>query len=191
MVVDGRGQFVDVRCGVPGSMHDARMFNESSLCRRIDTGDILNECVVVPGQNIVLPQVIICDKAYPVRKGLMPVYKKYTNTPAYVRLRRKRFNDIMTRGRVIVENAIGRLYMRFSILDNRFRIKKKNFSSVFLASVALSNFLNETGSFLRDEDVETWRTCRQVAFPHATDVQTEEVAIIPEEDFEQSAEQVR
>ena len=64
---------------------------------------------------------------------------------------------MIVRARVLVENAIGRLYMRFSILDNRFRIKKKNYSSVFLACVALSNFLNETGSFIRDENVETWR----------------------------------
>ena len=61
-----------------------------------------------------------------------------------------------------MENAIGRLIMRFSILDNRFRIKKRNFSTVFLGCVALSNFLNETGSFIRDETVESWRGSRQI-----------------------------
>ena len=64
---------------MPGSFHDARMFKESSLCRRIDQGLILTDTVFVARHNMMFPQVLLADKAYPVRKGLLPVYKNYTN----------------------------------------------------------------------------------------------------------------
>lgn len=77
-------------------------------------------------------------------------------------MKRARYNSMVTRGRVIVENAIGRLRMRFAILQGKCRIKKHNFKHVFLTCVALSNFFNETGSFIREEDVVSWRTARQM-----------------------------
>ena len=58
---------------------------------------------------------------------------------------------MVTRGRVIVENSIGRLKMRFNILAGKIRIAKANYKYVFLACIALHNFLNESGSFIRDE----------------------------------------
>ena len=63
---------------------------------------------------------------------------------------------MVTRGRVIVENSIGRLKMRFNILANKVRVSKANFKYVFLTCVALHNFMNESGSFIRDEQVVSW-----------------------------------
>ena len=66
--------------------------------------------------DFTVPAVILADKAYPVRRGLLVVYKQYTSVSHATRQLRRRYNALVTRGRVVVENAIGRMRMRFGIL---------------------------------------------------------------------------
>ena len=44
-VVDGKGLFLDFGAGYPGSLHDARVYQNSSLYQRASNKDILREPV--------------------------------------------------------------------------------------------------------------------------------------------------
>lgn len=61
-VIDGKKKFIDVSCGWPGSIHDSRIFQMSSLFRVIE--DKLN------GTNYH----ILGDSAYPLGVRLMKPY---------------------------------------------------------------------------------------------------------------------
>lgn len=55
----------------------------------------------------------------------------------------------MKRHRLIVEDAIGALKMRFGILRQQLRFKIKSKANVFFTCVILHNFLIDTGTPLR------------------------------------------
>lgn len=57
----------------------------------------------------------------------------------------------MKRHRLIVENTIGALKMRFGILRQVLRVRKQNIGDLFFSCVILHNFLMLTGTPLRPE----------------------------------------
>ena len=115
MVVDGVGRIIDCAIGFPGSYHDGRMFKMSSLKTRIEQGTILNGNSIV-FNNILIPQLIIADKAYACLPQVIPNYIRRWNLGSYERRKRSHFNKILRRHRAIVENVIGSLKMGFQIL---------------------------------------------------------------------------
>ena len=150
MVVDGIGRFIHVFFGVPGSAHDARVLQMSPLPSLIANGDILNGDRIV-FNNTMIPQQIIADKAYAQSSNMLVSYKHREGLSAYERRRRRRYNMAHKRHRVIVENALGALKMRFKILNERVRLRKKNVGDIFFTCIIIHNFLLQTGAPLRPE----------------------------------------
>ncbi|VEN63160.1 unnamed protein product [Callosobruchus maculatus] len=109
-VVNERRKFIDEVIGWPGSVHDARVFQNSN------TKDLIaNMCNA--------GEYVLGDSAYPCLPYLITPYKDYGNLTRA----QKQFNTALSSCRVSVEHAFGILKQRFRILYfMRLRSLKKN-----------------------------------------------------------------
>lgn len=71
-VCDAKTHFLDVYCGWPGSVHDARVLKNSSLYALANSADNF-----FPGNTHILG-----DSAYPLQDWLLTPYKDYGNLNA-------------------------------------------------------------------------------------------------------------
>ncbi|XP_036327230.1 protein ALP1-like [Rhagoletis pomonella] len=99
-VVDADKKFTDITCGKPGSLHDFRVLRRSKLFH--DAERYYEE--MFSGSYF-----IIGDSAYPLMKWLVSPFKDYGNL---TQIQRK-FNEIHSSTRMVVENAFGLLKGRF------------------------------------------------------------------------------
>ena len=65
-VCDFRGLFMDVDCRWPGSCHDAKVFSNSMIHKRISANNLpITHCSLLPGYDRI-PNYLIGDPAYPL-----------------------------------------------------------------------------------------------------------------------------
>ena len=103
-IVDHDYFFRDVYVGWPGSVHDACGFANSKICKLGSEGNILQGEKITIGEVDVLI-FLVADSAYPVSTWLMkPFPHGSTLTQG-----QKNFNYNLSRARIVVENAYGRL----------------------------------------------------------------------------------
>ncbi|XP_065892875.1 uncharacterized protein [Dysidea avara] len=103
-VVDANYRFLDVCVGWPGSVHDARVFAQSTLYDNIEHHHILpNNTITVSGVRI--PLYLIGDSAYPLKLWLMKPFAHNTDLTSDQR----NYNYRICRARITVEIAFGRL----------------------------------------------------------------------------------
>ncbi|XP_022810484.1 protein ANTAGONIST OF LIKE HETEROCHROMATIN PROTEIN 1-like [Stylophora pistillata] len=108
-VSDGKGLFLDFATGYPGSLHDARVYRNSSLYQRASNEDILREPVERIGITDIRPY-LVGDSAYPISPWLMKPYPEATRDPGEVTFndydddrRNEQNNDFMQDGEDIRE----------------------------------------------------------------------------------------
>lgn len=99
-VCDHNLHFLDVFCGWPGSVHDARVLKNSPLYDKITE----NRDELFPGNTH-----LIGDSAYPLKDWLLTPYKDFGNLTND----QKRYNFIHSSSRMCVERAFGALKGRF------------------------------------------------------------------------------
>ena len=100
--------FIDVYVGWPGRVHDARVFTNSTLYRKGQEEVLLPQWVEHLGGKDV-PLVILGNPAYPLLPWLI---KAFTDN-GRLTSQQKLFNYHLSRARVIVEHAYGRLKGRW------------------------------------------------------------------------------
>lgn len=100
-VVNADMMFIDVYCGLPGSLHDSRVFRKSDLYQKVTE----NRAEFLPNNTF-----IIGDSAYNVSEWLISPFKNYG---AITQLQ-KDFNFKLSSTRMVIE-------MAFGLLKNRFR----------------------------------------------------------------------
>ena len=113
-LVDHEYKFMNIFVGWPGSCHDARILANSAVFAKGEAGDLVpdtKQCI----SGMDVPVVILGDPAYPLLPWLM---KPYTATGPLTREQR-RFNYQLSRARVVVECAFGRLKGRWRSLMKR------------------------------------------------------------------------
>ena len=102
-VVNDEYLFRDVMVGYPGSVHDARVLSNSSVYRKANQKEILNtNSVRIRGIDVY--PFLVGDSAYPLNTWLMKPFP-YNSTMSS---EKKKFNYIVSRARIVTENAFGR-----------------------------------------------------------------------------------
>ena len=135
-VVDHNYIFRDIYIGWPGSVHDARVFAHSSLYKKATAGSILNGASVQI-QSLDISPFLIGDSAYPLLPWLMKPFPHNGSMSDP----EKRFNYHLSRARIVVENAFGRLKARWRRLLKQNEMSVRNVPSVIHACCILHNML--------------------------------------------------
>ena len=131
-IVDDQYLFRDVSCKLPGSCHDVDALKESNFYKNV--GNIMPKgSKSIDGKEI--PYVILGDPAYP----LLPWLLKNYNYDRNISPEMDSFNVYLNKGRVVVENAFGRLKARWRILCKRSEVNHKFMATIVLACCILHN----------------------------------------------------
>ena len=126
-ICDSKGYFMDVECKWPGSVHDAKMFANSSINYKMKTGQLPKTFItLLPGYEAI-PNSFIGDPAYPLTPFCMKEYKSCVTNEEIV------FNNMLRSARNQVECAFGRLKVRWGFLTRKVYLKLEMVPTVALA----------------------------------------------------------
>ncbi|XP_071490668.1 uncharacterized protein [Diadema antillarum] len=139
-LVDHRYRFMNVNFGYPGSVHDARVFANSSVFQLGNDGEL---CPNIQREinGVDVEPVILGDSAYPLLPWLM---KPFPDNGQLSREQRQ-YNYRQSRARMVVENAFGRLKGRWRILLKRNDTHIAFLGNLVLACVVLHNLCESAG----------------------------------------------
>ena len=144
-VCDSKGIFIDVDCRWPGSVHDAKVFANSSISDQLKGGKlprIYN--TLLPGYEAI-PNYLIGDPAYPLTPFCMKEFQTCTTNEQVL------FNNMLRSARNKVECAFGRLKARWRFLTRKVDLKFEMVPTVSYTCFVLHNFL-EMQKMPIDED---------------------------------------
>lgn len=133
-VVDHDYLFRDLCVGWPGSVHDARVLVNSNLFKKVTSGEVLQgEEVHIRGKP--LRTYLIGDSAYP----LLPWLIKPFSFSSSLNSEQKNYNYRLSRARVVVEIAFGRLKARWRRLAKQIDMHIDNVPHIIVACCVLHN----------------------------------------------------
>ena len=150
-VVDSNYRFIDLYLGWPGRVHDARVLVNSTLYVKGQSNSLFRTPVNMVKQieGVDIPLLILGDPAYPLLPWLMKGFPEN----GHLNNDQKRFNYRLSRARMVVENAFGRLKGRWRILLKRIDSKLENVQDIIVTCCILHNLCEQWGEDFRDE----WR----------------------------------
>lgn len=176
-VVDHRYLFRNINVGWPGSVHDARVFANSELYAQATSNVILQgDSRQILGHDV--PPFLIGDSAYPLLPWLLkPFADNIALTPE-----QKHFNYRLSRARIVVENAFGRLKARWRRLLKQNDMAVKNVPNLVTACCVLHNICEIHGEVFDSEwiqEAERMSSLSQpVGTPHQDDTDIDNPHII-------------
>ena len=138
VLVDTNYRFIWASIGATGNTHDSSYFQSTDLWWDILSGKALWQKT----QNlngVEIPPIILGDGAFPIRTWLQ---KPYGN--AVLSEEQGYFNFRLSRTRLVIEGAFGRLKSRFRVLHRRRENNKEIVKLMGLACVVLHNICIET-----------------------------------------------
>ena len=145
-VVEFRGLFIDINIGWPGKVHDARVLVNSTFFRKGNSGNLFPRWSrTMSGVNV--PLLVLGDPAYPLLPWLMKPFMENPNTTPGQR----NFNYRLSRARMVVENAFGRLKGRWRCLMKRIDSHTVNVPNIVASCVVLHNMCEIYGDYCLEE----------------------------------------
>ena len=145
--VDHEGLFTDIYTSWPGRVHDARVFSNSGLYSKAESGTLLPNCAQ-SFSGVCVPCFVVGDPAYPLRPWLM---KPFINTGCLTP-HQQCFNNRLSKSRVVVEHAFGQLKGRWRCLRNKLSVCIDDVPEVIGAYCILHNLCQTHGEVFED----TW-----------------------------------
>ena len=147
-VCDYRGQFMDVDCRWPGSVHDAKVFANSTINKKLRDKDLpMTYQQLIRGRSKV-GCYLIGDPAYPLTSHCMKEYERCTSNSEVI------FNNILRSARNPVECAFGRLKGRWRFLTKQIDLNLDLVPMVVYACFVLHNFCEQNNCFVNQELVQ-------------------------------------
>lgn len=132
-VVDVQYLFRDTYANTPGSAHDAAVFRRSPLSTIIEQR-MPKRDIVLDGEAI--PLHILGDPAYPMCRQILKGY-----VGRNLRVEQESFNVYLSKARMCVEIAFGRLKSRWRILKKRLDLNYEMAPIIITTCCMLHNFL--------------------------------------------------
>nr|XP_048679537.1 uncharacterized protein LOC125623755 [Caretta caretta] len=158
-LVDHMGRFTNINVGWPGKVHDARIFRNSGLFQKLQEGTLFPDQKITVG-DVEMPICILGDPAYPLMPWLM---KPYTGS---LDSSQELFNYRLSKCRMVVECAFGRLKARWRNLLTCLDLSETNIPTVITACCVLHNICESKGeTFMAGWEVEANRLAAGYAQP--------------------------
>lgn len=133
VICDHEKKFIDVFCGEPGSLHDARLLRKSNIYTKL-----------LGNPGLIGDKIILGDSAYPNLHWLVTPFKDYGNLSR----EQRQFNYKISSTRVVVENALGLLKGRFRRLRRLDNIDKTTCSEIIMGCCVLHNICIKRKDFI-------------------------------------------
>ena len=141
-VADANKKFITIEVGSRGSESDGGVFQSSALYNLLESNRFnVPPERALPNSNTILPNVMIGDEAYPLKKYLMRPYPRPRN--AILQNDKQIFNDRLSRARKCIENAFGILYQKFRIFDTNILLKRETAIIVIKCACILHNLIRD------------------------------------------------
>ena len=151
-VCDFRGQFMDVDCRWPGSVHDAKVFANSSINKKLSKGQLPSTFLQLLPGRLKVGNYLIGDPAYPLVPYCLKEYESCSTNAQVI------FNNLLRSARNPVECAFGRLKNRWGFLTRPIDLKLENVPLAVYSCFVLHNFC-EKDSNLMDNDLVQNQIC--------------------------------
>ena len=139
---------MDVDCRWPGSVHDAKVFANSTINQKLRDDELpVTYQQLISGRSKV-GCYLIGDPAYPLTPYCMKEYQTCTSDSQVV------FNNILRSARNPVECAFGRLKGRWRFLTKQTDLNLDILPVVVYACFVLHNFCEQNNCFVEQELVQ-------------------------------------
>lgn len=138
-VSDADYKFLTIDVGGKGRQNDGGTFAASSLfdCLESKTFNMPPNSVL-PNSDVVVPNVLVADEAYPLKTYLLKPYAKNNLTPA-----KTYFNFRLSRARRSIECAFGILFAKWRILGKPIETSVDNAIIIIQCVCVLHNVVRE------------------------------------------------
>lgn len=117
----------------PGSTHDSRIFDNSSICAKLESHEFNG--------------LLIGDQGYPCKSYLMTPLRNPQTRPE------QRYNQSLSKTRVIVERVFGQWKRRFPVLSKGLRVKMETALSIIVATAVLFNITKDVNDVLLEDQI--------------------------------------
>ena len=145
-MVNNVGHFTEVYIGWPGRVHDARVFVNSTLYTKGQNGTLFPDWKqTICGEEV--PLLVLGDPVYPLLPWLMKAFPNNGSLSS----QQKMFNYRLSKARVVVEHAYGRLKGRWRCLLKRNDVLIRDVPKLVAACCVLHNICEIHGESF-DED---------------------------------------
>ena len=108
-VCNYKGAFMDVECKWPGSVHDAKVFANSSICKRLRSSDLPTIFQTISNSEVKIPNYLIGDPAYPLLPYCMREYSTCKSNEEAV------FNVMIRSARNPIECVFGHIQLNVNV----------------------------------------------------------------------------
>ena len=139
---------MDNECMWPGSVHDAKVFTNSSINKLLRGSKLPHTFQTIGRSNIKVPNYLIGDPAYPLVPYCMKEYNSCKSNEEVV------FNTMLRSARNPIECAFGRLKARWRILTKKLDLKLETIPTVIYACFILHNFCERHNSYIDEDQVK-------------------------------------